>query len=378
MNRKIKIAIVAGTRPEVIKLFPLLNEFDNHDVFETFWISTGQHKEMLEGLYSYFNFRPDYSMDLMVPNQTLSSLASKIIDECASLFSKIAPDYIIVQGDTTTAMSAALAGYYNRIKVIHVEAGLRSFDNNSPYPEEGNRKIISAISDLNFAPTNLSASNLKKENAQGKISVSGNTVIDALFFTINKIKSAPKSQACLEIDSIIDGYERLILITGHRRENFGEGIENICTALQSLAMKFPNTIFLYPVHLNPNVSEPVHRMLKNNSNIRLIKPLSYEVMIYTLSKTFLVITDSGGIQEEAPSLKIPVLVTRDTTERQEGIATGCAKLIGTESKDIQNETEKLLTDKNYYQSFAQSENPYGDGLASKRIVDYLIELENLN
>ncbi|HET8861518.1 non-hydrolyzing UDP-N-acetylglucosamine 2-epimerase [Marivirga sp.] len=377
MNNKIRIIIIAGTRPEVIKLFPLLKELERREKFEISWISTGQHKGLLDGLYDYFDFIPDYNLDLMQANQTLSLLSSKIIKECSSLFHKINPDYVIVQGDTTTAMSAALAAFYNKIRVIHIEAGLRSFNNESPYPEEGNRKIISAISYLNFAPTDLSASNLRNERAAGEIYVSGNTVIDALFFTINKIKNSEKRESYLEIDSLIDNYNKLILITGHRRENFGEGIENICKSLQFLAKKFPRNIFLYPVHLNPNVIEPVHRMLKDYSNICLINPLSYDVMIYTLSKTYLVITDSGGIQEEAPSLNIPVLVTRDTTERQEGIESGCAKLIGTSPKDIQKEVEKLLNDESYYQSFIKSCNPYGDGNASKKIVDQLIETENL-
>ena len=371
-----KILIVFGTRPEAIKMAPLVRSFVNNPNFTTKICVTAQHREMLDQVLHFFEITPDYDLNLMKPGQNLYSLTADIIAGMKPVMEEVMPDYVFVHGDTTTSMAAGIAAFYGRAKVCHVEAGLRTYDREYPFPEEFNRQLTGRIADYHFAPTTLSQNNLLKENTKAEtILVTGNTVIDALLFGINKVNSEQFTDTEIEgLKTTLDFGKKLILVTGHRRENHGDGLINICNALREIAEKNKDVQILYPVHLNPKVLGPVHDLLSGVSNIFLVKPLAYAAFIWLMEKSFLIITDSGGIQEEAPSLGKPVLVTRGTTERPEAVNEGTVILVGTKTKKIVEEAQKLLNDKEYYNSMSLLHNPYGDGEASQRIVDYINNL----
>jgi len=384
-----KILLVFGTRPEAIKMAPLVKMLQqNPEEFKTVVCVTGQHREMLDQVLSIFEIIPDYDLAIMKPGQDLYDITSKVLLGMREVLKEVQPDLVLVHGDTTTSTATALACFYQQIPVGHVEAGLRTHNIFSPWPEELNRQITSRIAALNFPPTQTSRGNLLAEGIDSdKIIVTGNTVIDALQLVIRKIKSKPEVQA--EIFStlatqgiqnqLIDSWSlssRLVLITGHRRENFGEGFLNICQAIKELAIQYPEADFVYPVHLNPNVKQPVLEILGNNGNsilpnIHLIAPLDYLPFVYLMSKCYLVLTDSGGIQEEAPGLGKPVLVMRDTTERPEAVDTGTVLLIGTNKDRILKAVTHLFNDQEHYISMSRAINPYGDGHACERIVEVL-------
>lgn len=376
---KNKFLFIFGTRPEAIKLAPLIKDMMNEDEFVCKLCVTGQHQKMLYQVLDFFQIKPDYDLQLMKENQTLTNITADILKELDVIIqNKFKPDFIIVQGDTTTAMAASLVAFYSKIKIIHIEAGLRSNEKFSPFPEEVNRVIITKIADLHFAPTEAAVNNLLKDGVNKKyIWNVGNTVIDALFIGLNKIKKFNRVQYD-DFFSFLDRNKKIILITGHRRENFGEAFENICYAIKEIAKRNEDVEIVYPVHLNPNVKIPAERILKNNERIHLIEPLDYSHLIWLLSISKIVVTDSGGIQEEAPSLGKPVLVMREVTERMEGVEAGTAKIVGTRYEDIVNQCQRLLTDIDYYNGMAQSINPYGDGTASKQIVDILKKQLNYN
>ncbi|XOV91158.1 MAG: non-hydrolyzing UDP-N-acetylglucosamine 2-epimerase [Bacteroidota bacterium] len=367
-----KIFFVFGTRPEVIKLAPLIIESLKYpEIFDVKVCLTGQHKEMVDSILKGFNIDPDYNLDIMLPNQTLAQITSRVLIALDNLFLREKPDMVLVQGDTSTVLTASLAAFYHKIPVCHVEAGLRTYDKYSPWPEEINRSMVSRIAELHFTPTGSNQENLIKEGIDSKsIFVTGNTVIDALFLAINRIQDSLSLIADLDdvVQMLIHDSKPYVLITGHRRENFGSGFENICMAIQKLSMKYPDVHFIYPVHLNPNVREPVQRILGGNENIHLIEPLGYFEFVYTMQYAKLILTDSGGIQEEAPSLGKPVLVMRENTERPEALKSGIVQLVGTNKDLIIEEASKYLDGK---KELSQIENPYGDGLASKRIVEIL-------
>lgn len=366
-----KILIIFGTRPEAIKFAPLYKSLkDNSDIFETRICVTAQHREMLDQVLKFFNIEPDYDMNLMRPNQTLSYLTSSILTGLEPILEEFQPDLVFVQGDTTTTFIAALASYYKKIKIAHLEAGLRSFNKYSPFPEEINRVLTSNIADFHFAPTQAAVKNLEKEGFTNCIFNVGNTVIDALLQGINIVDSFNQDKF-YELFNTIDFSKRIILVTGHRRESFGEPFKDICRALKSIAEMYSDIEIIYPVHLNPNVMKPVYDILSDKENIHLIKPLDYEYLIWLMNKSYIVLTDSGGIQEEAPSLGKPVLVMREVTERTEGVESGTALLVGTDTNKIVSETVKLLNDSKHYEDMAQAVNPYGDGKTSQRIIDYL-------
>lgn len=365
-----KILIVFGTRPEAIKLCPLVLEFKKHpEEFETVVCVTAQHREMLDQVLEIFSIKPDYDLNLMTHNQSLAELTTRCISGLDVVIKKVDPDMLIVQGDTTTTFSAALAAYYSEIKIGHVEAGLRTYNKYSPFPEEVNRKLTSAISDLHFAPTQENKNCLVKENIPDEdITVTGNTVIDALFWVRKKINQENRTY---EEFQDIDFSKKIILVTGHRRENFGEGFKHIFTAIKKIAENNRDTEIVYPVHLNPNVREPVNQILAGISNVKLIEPLDYEPFIFIMDKSYFIISDSGGVQEEAPSIGKPVLVTRNTTERQEAVKAGAVKLVGTDSQNIFLAAEKLLNDSASYQQMSNIRNPYGDGHACEKIIKSL-------
>jgi UDP-N-acetylglucosamine 2-epimerase (non-hydrolysing) len=371
-----KNLIVFGTRPEAIKMAPLVRAFLNNPNFITKICVTAQHREMLDQVLDFFEIVPDYDLNLMKPSQNLYSLTADIIEGMKPVMEEVMPDYVFVHGDTTTSMAAGIAAFYGRAKVCHVEAGLRTHDREYPFPEEFNRQLTGRIADYHFAPTALSKDNLIKENTKSEtILVTGNTVIDALLFGINKVNSEEFSD--LEIEGLkdtLDFRKKVILVTGHRRENHGDGLINICSALRLIAENNKDVQIIYPVHLNPKVLGPVHELLSGISNIFLVKPLAYAAFIWLMEKSYLIITDSGGIQEEAPSLGKPVLVTRDTTERPEAVDEGTVILVGTKMEKIVEEAQKLLKDKEYYNSMSLLHNPYGDGDASERIVSYINSL----
>lgn len=351
----------------------LVKEFSAHPNMDTRVCVTAQHREMLDQVLQLFDITPDYDLDVMSPNQSLTTITSRILTELEPILKSFQPDTVLVHGDTSTTFTASLAAYYQQIRIGHVEAGLRTNNIYSPWPEEANRQLTSVITNYHFAPTSTARENLLRENVPAeKIQVTGNTVIDALFHVLEKFKSddslTQKAQQCLPE---VDASKRLILVTGHRRENFGSGFEQICKALASLASTYPDVQIVYPVHLNPNVQEPVNRLLKNHDNILLLKPLDYLPFVYLMNQSYLILTDSGGIQEEAPSLGKPVLVMRETTERPEAVEAGTVKLVGTNFEKIVCEASALLDSETYYQSMSQAHNPYGDGLASKRIADFL-------
>ncbi|TXH96304.1 MAG: UDP-N-acetylglucosamine 2-epimerase (non-hydrolyzing) [Rheinheimera sp.] len=367
----IKVLSVFGTRPEAIKMAPLVNLLKQDPAIESRVCVTGQHREMLDQVLKLFNIVPEYDLAIMKAGQDLYDVATSILLNIKPVLRDFQPDIVLVHGDTSTTFAAALACYYEKIAVGHVEAGLRTGNIYSPWPEEANRRLTGAITTLHFAPTATSRDNLLRENTDpAHIEVTGNTVIDALHQVVAKIDADQtlSQQFANQFPYGQDG-RRLILVTGHRRESFGAGFENICAALKSIAEQFPDCDVVYPVHLNPNVREPVYRLLSNSPNVHLIAPQDYLPFVYLMSRSYLVLTDSGGIQEEAPSLGKPVLVMRDTTERPEAVAAGTVKLVGTDQQTIVSEVHKLMTDQNYYDSMSFAHNPYGDGLACGRIVE---------
>jgi UDP-N-acetylglucosamine 2-epimerase (non-hydrolysing) len=372
-----KNLIIFGTRPEAIKMAPLVKEFLKHkNSFETKVCITAQHREMLDQVLTFFEIVPDFDLDLMKPNQNLYSLTADIITSLKPILEEFKPDYVFVHGDTTTTMAASLAAFYSGAKVCHVEAGLRTFNKRAPFPEEINRSVTGVISDFHFSPTTTSKQNLLNENiSESTILVTGNTVIDALQFSAQKVTSSEYSDK--EVESLkvfLDDTKKLVLVTGHRRENHGQGFINICAALKQIAMENSDTQIIYPVHLNPNVQKPVYELLGNINNIKLISPLSYPAFVWLMNQSYLIITDSGGVQEEAPSLGKPVLVMRDTTERPEAVEVGTVLLVGTNKEAIFEEANRLLNDNEAYKSMSRLHNPYGDGKACSRIVNYIKNL----
>ncbi|MDD3054800.1 MAG: UDP-N-acetylglucosamine 2-epimerase (non-hydrolyzing) [Aliarcobacter sp.] len=373
-----KVLLVFGTRPEAIKMAPLVKAFENEPTIESKVCVTAQHREMLDQVLEMFDIKPDYDLNIMKPGQDLFDVTSNVLLGLKDVLNDFSPDVVLVHGDTTTTSSASLASFYNKIKVGHVEAGLRTGDMYSPWPEEANRQITGVLASYHFAPTTTSANNLLKENKNPKdIVVTGNTVIDALFLALYKIEKNDELKSKI-IESINSQYElkddkKIILVTGHRRENFGDGFINICEALKTIALNNPDIDIVYPVHLNPNVQKPVKEILSNTSNVYLINPLQYEQFIYMMNKSYFIITDSGGVQEEAPSLGKPVLVMRDTTERPEAVEAGTVKLVGTSKETIIKEAQKLIEDENEYNTMSKAHNPYGDGKACERIVNFIKE-----
>jgi UDP-N-acetylglucosamine 2-epimerase len=371
--KTIKILFIFGTRPEAIKFAPLIKACQKRpDLFQVHVCVTAQHRQMLDQVLSFFAIIPDFDLDIMKANQGLFEISSRALTGLDKILSTLSPDLIFVQGDTTTAFIGALAGYYKKIKVCHLEAGLRSSNKYSPYPEEINRIMADHIADYHFAPTDQAVENLRKEGIAENVWKVGNTVIDALFLGLSMIEKIGENEF-LKFFNFLDFSKKIILITGHRRESFGGPFENICHAFKEIASSHLDTELVYPVHLNPNVQEPVYRILKDRRNIHLIEPLNYPHVIWLMSKCYMVLTDSGGIQEEAPSLGKPVLVMREVTERTEGIEAGTAKLVGTDKKNIIREANILLNDATAYQSMANAVNPYGDGTTSEKIVEILAE-----
>jgi len=376
-----KVLVVFGTRPEAIKMAPLVKEFQKEKSnFETKVCVTAQHREMLDQVLELFDIKPDYDLNIMKAGQDLYDITSNVLLGLKEVLDSYKPDVVLVHGDTTTTSTASLAAFYKQIKIGHIEAGLRTNNIYSPWPEEANRQITGVLANYHFAPTNTSKENLLKENKiEESILVTGNTVIDALFLALDKIKSDKElenkiiSNIAKEINrktfNINDS--KFILVTGHRRENHGKGFINICKALKEIAIKNPSFNIIYPVHLNPNVQKPVYELLDDVDNIYLINPLQYEEFIYLMDKSYFIITDSGGVQEEAPSLGKPVLVMRDTTERPEAVEAGTVKLVGTNKEKIVIEAQKLIDSKEEYEKMSKAHNPYGDGKASKRIVEFL-------
>jgi UDP-N-acetylglucosamine 2-epimerase (non-hydrolysing) len=366
---KKNICLVFGTRPEAIKMAPVYLELKKNTNFNVDIIVTGQHKEMLYQVLDFFDITPTMDLSVMKKGQDLFDVTISILDKIKTAFEQLKPDLVLVHGDTTTTFSSSLAAFYLQIPVGHVEAGLRTHNKYSPFPEELNRSLTGRLTEFHFSPTKQSRENLLLENIDSnKIIITGNTVIDALFLGIKKIESNKK------IDQLISKFpdRKIILITGHRRENHGDGFVNICKAIHDIS-KRDDVHLIYPVHLNPNVQEPVYKYLDNIKNISLIDPLEYESFIYLMNKSTIILTDSGGIQEEAPSLGIPVLVMRDTTERPEAVEAGTVKLVGTDKEKMVKEISKLLDDKDYYKSMSLKNNPYGDGTASVKINDALNE-----
>jgi len=371
---KKKISVVFGTRPEAIKLIPVILKLQKEGSFEINVCVTAQHREMLDQVLEIFEITPDVDLNLMKQNQTLSALTARIIESIDKYFSEYKPDVVIVQGDTTTVMAVSIVAFYHKICVAHVEAGLRTFKKYSPFPEEINRVLTSRIAEYHFAPTKISQNNLLKEGIEDEnIYVTGNTVIDALFLATEKVKEKNPVIEGLNEDILLQNLKPYVLITGHRRENFGEGFINICESISELAKKYPNYHFIYPVHLNPNVREPVNKILSGNDNILLLEPQSYLPFISLMMNSKIILTDSGGVQEEAPSLGKPVLVMRDDTERPEAVTAGTVKLVGTDKTKIINEVSLLIDDSDYYKNMANAVNPYGDGYASERIKEILLK-----
>ncbi len=379
--------LVFGTRPEAIKMAPLVKEFQNEkEEFETYVCVSGQHRQMLDQVLEIFEITPDYDLNIMKPGQDLYDVTTNVMLGLREVLKKIKPNIVLVHGDTTTSTAAALAAFYQQIPVGHVEAGLRTYNIYSPWPEEMNRQLTGRLSYINFAPTPLSKENLIKENIRNeKIIVTGNTVIDALYWVVDKINNNKQLRDHLKILLKVAGYDisrlsngrRLVLITGHRRENFGDGFLSICKAVKTLSEKYSDVDFVYPMHLNPNVRKPIHEIfgenLKGLGNMFFIEPLEYLSFVYLMEKSSIVLTDSGGIQEEAPSLGKPVLVMRDTTERPEALKAGTVKLVGTNYNKIVSTVSSLLDNQQKYEEMAKATNPYGDGKACKRIVEYLKE-----
>lgn len=376
-----KILIVFGTRPEAIKMAPLVKEFQKHsNDFNMKVCVTAQHREMLDQVLEMFEIKPEYDLNIMKPGQDLFDVTVNVLLGLKNVLRDFKPDVVLVHGDTTTTSASAMAAFYEKIKVGHVEAGLRTNNIYSPWPEEANRQITGVLANYHFAPTQTSKENLLKENKDEKsIIVTGNTVIDALFLALDKIEqnNELKNKILENINSHykVKEAKKIILVTGHRRENFGQGFINICQALKTIALNNPDIDIVYPVHLNPNVQKPVKELLSNVSNVHLIEPLQYEAFLYLMSKAYFIITDSGGVQEEAPSLGKPVLVMRDTTERPEAVEAGTVKLVGTDKEKIEKEAQKLIDDKVAYEKMSKAHNPYGDGRACERIVEFIKGVE---
>lgn len=370
-----KNLIVFGTRPEAIKMAPLVQEFKKYtDKFDTRVCVTAQHREMLDQVLEFFDIVPEYDLNLMKPNQNLYSLTGDIILELKTVLEDFQPDYVYVHGDTTTTMAASIAGFYSGAEICHVEAGLRTHNKRAPFPEEINRQITGRIADYHFAPTTASEQNLLKENIDPKtIVVTGNTVIDALMDSSKRVESL-ESEEIEQLKGLVDPTKKLILVTGHRRENHGDGFIRICEALKEIATQNSDSQIIYPVHLNPNVKKPVYELLSGIDNIKLIDPLAYPAFVWLMNQSYLIITDSGGVQEEAPSLGKPVLVMRDTTERPEAVEAGTVILVGTNKELIIKEANSLLTDKERYEAMTALHNPYGDGKACERIVAFIEKL----
>ncbi len=375
----IKILSIFGTRPEAIKMAPVVENLKGDNRFESKVCVTAQHREMLDQVLQLFNITPDYDLNIMKSGQDLTDITSSILLGLRSVLQEFKPDYVLVHGDTATTLSATLASYYQQIKVGHVEAGLRTNDIYSPWPEEGNRKLTGALANLHFAPTSTSADNLRRENVpQERIIITGNTVIDALLMVKDKLAQDPVLAGELKAKfDFIDDDRKIVLITGHRRESFGGGFERICNAVLKLAKTFPDVDFVYPVHLNPNVRGVVNLVLRGQDNIYLIEPLDYLPFVFLMNASSIILTDSGGIQEEAPSLGKPVLVMRDTTERPEAVDAGTVKLVGTDEKCIFDAVAELLTNKSEYEAMSFAHNPYGDGKASSRIADAIAHSLNV-
>jgi len=372
----LKTLCVFGTRPEAIKMAPLALALAADERFDAQVCVTGQHRQMLDQVLDLFELKPDYDLNIMQPGQDLSDVTTAILQGMKAVFSEFRPDIVLVHGDTATTFATTLAAYYHQIPVAHVEAGLRTGNLYSPWPEEANRKLTGALAALHFAPTNTSRQNLLNEGVDSvAIHVTGNTVIDALLEIVAKLDTTESLQRQFkEQFAFLPGNKRIILVTGHRRESFGDGFERICQALVDTAKAFPDVEIVYPVHLNPNVREPVNRLLVGVDNIHLIEPLDYLPFVYLMNRAYLILTDSGGIQEEAPSLGKPVLVMRDTTERPEAIEAGTVKLVGTEVDAISSNLHSLLTDTHAYQRMSFAHNPYGDGKACARIIETLINI----
>lgn len=383
-----RVMLIFGTRPEAIKMCPLVKEFQKRaDKFETIVCVTGQHREMLDQVLNIFEVKPDYDLNIMKQGQDLTDVTSRVLTGLRDVLKECRPDVVLVHGDTTTSTAGALASFYAQIPVGHVEAGLRTHNIYSPWPEEMNRQITGRIATYNFSPTPLSESNLKKEATFGQIYVTGNTVIDALHMVVDKLNN--DMQLAAEQDIILadagydvtrlNGGKKLVLITGHRRENFGDGFIHMCTAIRDLKNKYPEVDFVYPMHLNPNVRRPIHEVfgedLRNLGNMFFIEPLQYLEFVHLMNKANIVLTDSGGIQEEAPGLGKPVLVMRDTTERPEALSSGTVHLVGTDYNKIMDEVSNLLDSEDAYIKMSHAVNPYGDGQACRRIVDILADME---
>lgn len=383
-----KIMLVFGTRPEAIKMAPLIKEFQKYpDSFQTIVCVTGQHREMLDQVLRLFDIRPDFDLDIMKQGQDLYDVTARVLTGMRDVLKESQPDLVLVHGDTTTSCASALAAFYQQIPVAHVEAGLRTYNIYSPWPEEMNRQLTGRIASYHFAPTTLSKQNLLSEGVDEKrITVTGNTVIDALYHVVSEIKNNAELQQQLADELEKAGYtttrlseesgRKLVLVTGHRRENFGNGFLSICKALKTLALKYPEVDFVYPMHLNPNVRKPIKEVFGDTHlpNLFFIEPLEYLPFVYLMEQSAIVLTDSGGIQEEAPGLGKPVLVMRNTTERPEALEAGTVKLVGTDFISILDETSRLLEDKKYYNQMSKATNPYGDGLACQRIVTKIKEI----
>ncbi|MBD9536741.1 UDP-N-acetylglucosamine 2-epimerase (non-hydrolyzing) [Stenotrophomonas sp. STM01] len=372
MTRRKKVMVVFGTRPEAIKMAPLVTALKKHPELETIVAVTAQHRQMLDQVLELFEIKPDEDLNVMQPGQTLSELTSRIVQGMQQLIAKHAPDMVLVHGDTTTTFATSLAAFYQRTAIGHIEAGLRTGNLYSPWPEEANRRLTGVLACLHFAPTQKSADNLRAENVDpSSVHITGNTVIDALLAVVEKIESSTALKRELSARfPFLDDSKRLILVTGHRRENFGDGFEQICQALKEIAAR-GDTQVVYPVHLNPNVQEPVKRILGDQAAVHLIEPQEYLPFVYLMSRSHIIVTDSGGIQEEAPSLGKPVLVMRDTTERPEAVDAGTVKLVGTNASRIVAEVTELLDNQTAYQTMSKAHNPYGDGLASHHVVELI-------
>lgn len=380
MSPKIKVLTVFGTRPEAIKMSPLVAKLSADFAFEAKVCVTAQHRQMLDQVLALFNIQPDFDLNIMKSGQGLSDITAQILTAMQGVLATFQPDVVLVHGDTTTTFAAALACYYQKIPVVHIEAGLRTGNLYAPFPEEANRHLTSVLATYHFAPTVQAKQNLLAENIpEHRIWVTGNTVIDALLEALKKIRhNHPLAEQLASHFPFLDRKKRVLLVTGHRRENFGNGFEQICLALAELAHQHSELQIVFPVHLNPNVAEPVHRLLQGIDNLFLLEPQGYLPFIYLMDRAYLILTDSGGIQEEAPALGTPVLLMREATERPEAVSAGVVKLVGNRTENIVSAVNQLLTDRRVYQAMSQAQNPYGDGKASERILTHLKQLFNLN
>ncbi len=370
----LKVLTIFGTRPEAIKMGILCRKLSETTGIDHRVCVTGQHRQMLDQVLDFFEIKPDFDLDIMQAGQDLTDITCAVLKGLKELFKSYRPDIILVHGDTTTCMAAGLAAFYAGIKIGHVEAGLRTGNLQSPFPEEANRVLVSKLADLNFSATEINRQNLLSEGiSEDKIIVTGNTVIDSLLFAKDKVNSFSEEVSDQCVRDIFERHSRIILVTGHRRENLGKGFTNICRAFKEIALNHPEVEIVYPVHLNPKVQKPVREILGNIKNVHLISPLSYPDFVYAMKHSYFIVTDSGGVQEEAPGLGKPVLVMRDTTERPEAVEAGTAKLVGADFDKIRNGIESLLTDENEYAKMAKAHNPYGDGKAVERIIQKLID-----